>query len=342
MARIVVGLELLGLISCSALLAHAQDAPAAAPPAPAPSPSTQPAPTPSAPPEPATAPKPSAQPAAPEAKTCVPSCRVGYTCVDAVCISACNPVCPAGETCTADARCVKRAAAASAPVHDKPAADQDTRAPWVKTYSGPARRDESYEPVAPVDQKKTGINYHDGFYFRFGVGVGYVYGEISARELAGDVTTTGISVPFEVALGGTPVPGIVIGVGSYPLYLPALNYSVSVAGSDVEGSADAGSFGALGPFVDFYPNPTQGVHLQAAPTFIVFSPGTSDGMPIELSGNGFGAMIGAGYELWVAEQWGGGWLVRLQAAKVTLEDEAGNEYDYVTIMPSVLFTITLH
>jgi hypothetical protein len=49
-----------------------------------------------------------------------------------------------------------------------------------------------------------------------------------------------------------------------------------------------------------------------------------------------------GYEIWVAKQWGGGWLARLQAAKVKLEDDDGNEFDYIAIMPSVLFTITLH
>jgi hypothetical protein len=37
---------------------------------------------------------------------CVPPCREGFLCHQGACISACNPECPPGERCTADARCV--------------------------------------------------------------------------------------------------------------------------------------------------------------------------------------------------------------------------------------------
>jgi len=38
--------------------------------------------------------------------SCEPACRDGFACVRGTCVSACNPACGAGETCTADARCV--------------------------------------------------------------------------------------------------------------------------------------------------------------------------------------------------------------------------------------------
>lgn len=40
------------------------------------------------------------------ATPCEPACRDGFSCVRGACVSACNPECPAGERCTADARCV--------------------------------------------------------------------------------------------------------------------------------------------------------------------------------------------------------------------------------------------
>jgi hypothetical protein len=37
---------------------------------------------------------------------CLPSCRTGYLCVSGQCMSACNPLCPAGEMCTERGECV--------------------------------------------------------------------------------------------------------------------------------------------------------------------------------------------------------------------------------------------
>jgi hypothetical protein len=36
---------------------------------------------------------------------CFPSCRDGFACLDNACVSLCNPVCPRGESCSADGRC---------------------------------------------------------------------------------------------------------------------------------------------------------------------------------------------------------------------------------------------
>lgn len=37
---------------------------------------------------------------------CLPSCRTGYLCVSGQCMSACNPICPAGEMCSERGECV--------------------------------------------------------------------------------------------------------------------------------------------------------------------------------------------------------------------------------------------
>lgn len=45
-------------------------------------------------------------PPTPGPGTCLPQCRAGFVCVGNVCVSACNPPCAAGETCTNDGQCL--------------------------------------------------------------------------------------------------------------------------------------------------------------------------------------------------------------------------------------------
>jgi hypothetical protein len=91
-------------------LAAAPSAPPPPPPEavpPAPPPSSVPASPPPPPPPPASVAP--ASPAAPPTgkDACFPPCRKSYVCVRGQCVSACNPPCPAGETCTAEGECVR-------------------------------------------------------------------------------------------------------------------------------------------------------------------------------------------------------------------------------------------
>jgi hypothetical protein len=287
------------------------------------------------------------------APDCVPACQAGFVCTNGSCVSACNPACAIGETCWSDGRCIAAATPgtapaptpASAPATPPPAAQAAPSAGgWEGSQTAVARTDESYEFISSTDRIRTGAYHHDGLYLRFGVGGGWMYGQMESDALPRDLETKGLTVPLEFAVGGTPVAGIVIGVGYYGLLLPALSYQMSGGGmAEVDEQAKFGAFAAVvGPFVDFYVRPAFGVHLQASPTLVYFAPGQSDTVNVKLRGLGFGAMLGAGYEIWVAKEWGGGWLLRVQGAMVKLEDEDGNEYDYLSIMPTGLFTITFH
>lgn len=108
------GLWGLGLV-CTAQAAFAQSA--AGVPVPA---ATQPAPTEAPPPA-----APAASEPAVDANACVPSCRAGFVCHAGQCLSRCNPVCAAGERCTAAGECERLPAAPpalAAPVPVAPAA----------------------------------------------------------------------------------------------------------------------------------------------------------------------------------------------------------------------------
>jgi hypothetical protein len=68
-----------------------------------------------------------ARPARADDAACFPACRTGYLCHEGRCISACNPPCGAGETCTSAGECISAAppaapligetARAAAPMH---------------------------------------------------------------------------------------------------------------------------------------------------------------------------------------------------------------------------------
>lgn len=53
------------------------------------------------------------------ANECFPSCRSGYVCHRGECVSACNPPCPSGKTCTDAGRCVSERDSSAAPAPEK-------------------------------------------------------------------------------------------------------------------------------------------------------------------------------------------------------------------------------
>jgi hypothetical protein len=183
-----------------------------------------------------------------------------------------------------------------------------------------------------------------------GIGVGALVGRADAPESASEsssgydeVGSYGISIPVELALGGTPAPGIVVGVGAYGIHVPAATYSAGRGDFAIEDKAEYGATSMIGPFLDLYVNPEGGFHMQIAPSFTTVAPGKSERIATdEISGLGFGVMGGLGYEGWVGEQWGMGVLLRGQWLMVELETDSGATYDYMALLPSLLLTATLH
>lgn len=142
---------------------------------------------------------------------------------------------------------------------------------------------------------------HDGFYLRLGVGGGYALGSLAA---AADSGSKGPNIASELAIGWTLRPGFVLGGGTFPMVAPGPDYDgVDAGGQHVSGT---------GPFVDYYLDPAGGLHLQAG---LLFAAGYLDGSgerPGKV-GLGFGGMAGVGYDLFVADEWSLGGLVRFTA-----------------------------
>lgn len=164
-------------------------------------------------------------------------------------------------------------------------------------------------PPAPLEPRTR--HYHDGFYLRLSTGLG-IEGVSSS---AGDskASTSGAGFALDLLVGGTPVPGLVIGGGL--LGQSAVSPSQSNdQGPPLAGINDhpGGGVGLvlLGPFIDVFPNPSDGFHLGALLGGAAIGlKGSDDKLS---TGGGLSAWVGYGW--WAASDWSLGGLMRLSAA----------------------------
>lgn len=178
---------------------------------------------------------------------------------------------------------------------------------------------------------------HDRFYMRIGVGAAYTLDRFE-RSRASEAETfkelgRGFGVATELAFGGTPTAGLVVGGGIYGGHAFSLK---AYEGQRELASWESVNTVLVGPFLDYYPEPASGVHIQGAlgPALIEFDDGQR--------ADAFGIMVGLGHEWFFAPQWSVGVLGRILLAAGDAEDEDGSQWDHAVLVPSVLLTTTLH
>jgi hypothetical protein len=195
------------------------------------------------------------------------------------------------------------------------------------------------EPVT----KKT----HDGFFLRVGLGGGYFSARSSDVTEGGTMAPdrsfvpstfhyaySGISVVEEFSVGGTPVPGLVLGAGIFGTNVFVTKRDVmraaGLAFPPDKDNAGITSISLVCPFVDHYINPSAGFHFLGGPCVAISSfPGSG-------WGGGVGMNAGIGYEAWIGDQWSLGALARFQYARVWLDQPTG------IILPGLLLVATYH
>ncbi len=191
-----------------------------------------------------------------------------------------------------------------------------------------------------MDSKKA--HFHEGFYFRFGIGAGALSGSGEDAEVSEPVSfdASGFSTTGELAFGGTPSPGLALGGGIFGSNTPTVTYTYA---EDFEG-ASAG-ISNLEFFIDFYPMPDKGLHLGGGVGLALVSAGEStEGLPDDYFGAGFGFHGAIGYEGWVGQEWGIGIQGRVLYANATLSSSTGDydDLDVSALVPSVMLTATCH
>jgi hypothetical protein len=182
-----------------------------------------------------------------------------------------------------------------------------------------------------------------------GIGGGFMAAKVEPPP--GSLSARGGGVALEFALGGTIADGLVIGGGLYSQSASTVHWKGEALrtapgiGSDTY-SGDQGSLALLGVFLDFYPNPKEGFHVQGALGIgtLTFEEDGLTGIPGETwAGAGGGAMLGVGYEAWVGSQWSLGGVARLLLVSGSLRGEDTDlNFDGKGYAPSLLFVATHH
>lgn len=201
------------------------------------------------------------------------------------------------------------------------------------------------DPQSEVGTSK-GAKLHDGFYFRAGLGMAGLIGTYGVEEggtVGSDIDASGLAVATELAFGGSPTPGLAIGGGIYSSTVPTTTHSQD--GFEVDGETSA--FTLIGGFIDAYPDPKQGFHIQGAIGLGAASSGGYDsGSTDDVAGFGWGLMGGLGYEAFVSNQWSIGAVARVLYINASMEpsDSTAGNFNVNTsaVLPGVLFSVTCH
>ena len=201
--------------------------------------------------------------------------------------------------------------------------DTSTRRPTVATEP---------EPTIPDHDSRS-------LYFRMGAGVGFPFGTdvTDAYTIRGndELRFSGYSFAIDLMAGSAVLPWLMLGGGVA---------SDSVVGGTVrklgksERSIERGLYYAvLGGFVDVYTSPPAGLHFQALLGLARLSPSYNLGLNTAL---GFGAVLGAGYELRAGRRWNVGLLARIAISPLSMDAVDGHKPSPSLYEPSILWTAT--
>jgi hypothetical protein len=184
--------------------------------------------------------------------------------------------------------------------------------------------------------RHAGAHLHDGFYTRLGLGIGYI-----SATTEHDSAINGWGVAPDVWIGGSPTPGLAIGVTFNGVSVPNPHAEISAADSGGLGPVSGEAHGTLtysvfGLFADYYPAPARGLHFMAGLNYSVFQFAADNGQSSKPA-SGVGLFGGLGYEWWIGNEWSVGPLARLHWASVS--DDGGSTS---VLSPVLLLGFTYH
>lgn len=216
-------------------------------------------------------------------------------------------------------------------------------APATQEAAPPPPEQAYYAPPPPMETSKPGARLHDGFYLRMSLGLGSGSGTENVTGTGfnyPEIKYTGVAMMFDILIGGSPVPGFVLGGGLVSHRI--LNPTVKVGGTEVSTNNSDLSLNltTFGLFAAVYPDPTSGFNIHGLLGYGVVS--ASNGNDTSTNNpSGLSLMGGVGYDFWVSDQWSLGPDLRLAYAKTTYS--AGGADDKISIfIPTLSFTATYH
>ena len=195
--------------------------------------------------------------------------------------------------------------------------------------------DQSATP-SPCEQPSDAYR-HDGFYFRLMNEAQYLAFLGEGRN--GDASVKGLSSGGMIALGGTPVPGLVIG-GMMSTATLRGSFNGRPSGSETNATVSRLMFG---PFVDWFPDPNGGWHVGASLGFAGIT--LTDSSLDDAVGAAFSAKIFGGYDWWIGPQWSlgiGAAFTATPSTSLVVDDGDKSGYRFYTLSAGLGGTLTLH
>jgi len=209
------------------------------------------------------------------------------------------------------------------------------------SYGTPDQHGYAPPPPPPPRIRRTGYR-HDGFYLRFGIGPAYGKAHSDSGDSQIDLKATfdGWGPAYELLIGGTPVAGFVIGGGlvGQDIRDPSIQIDVS-GGASTSAVAKNEALGVvlLGPFIDWFPDPTSGGHVGAMFGIGAIGLQGDDGN----ASSGYGGSVWGGYDFWVGKQSSIGPEARVVAISAE-RDVLGVPFNDSATSFELLFTALLH
>ena len=143
---------------------------------------------------------------------------------------------------------------------------------------------------------------------------------------------------FELLLGGTPAPGLVLGAGLIGSSI--MQPTSTLDGVEEELDNVSVNISQLMLFAQFYTDPHAGFYLQALFGYATSSI-TIDNITYETDPSGPVGGLGLGYDFWVSNQWSLGPLFRFTYARLKSDNGEQTAKDTFT-SPSLALSVTYH
>jgi hypothetical protein len=186
-----------------------------------------------------------------------------------------------------------------------------------------------------------GARRHDGFFARSDAGLAFLWANVSGSGAPPNRTgIRGLGQSASISIGGTPKPGLVVG-GT--MWTARIDPSFIENGKTVTPDDDSVKVTMLrvGPFLDWYPDPSRGFHAQLAAAFTAQVETNEKGDAIKPAAVGASLAVGAGHEWFILDEISIGLLGRVAFGRVVREPSHGEEH-MLWLVPELAFTATYH
>lgn len=148
-----------------------------------------------------------------------------------------------------------------------------------------------------------------------------------------DVNASGVAVGGMLLVGWTLKPGLAVGAGGAGFHV--FSPTVTVDDKEIDGDPDPIAGMVLGPYATYYLEPAGGLHFLAQLGAATLQD-TDEDTDLAI---GFGATLGVGYDMYVADDWSVGGMARFQFLSTSTEQDDVT-ISHTTMVPALLFTAT--